>query len=300
MPNTLAHIAVSRLLFSSVAQRIDFVWLYLGSIIPDFAWIGQRILRSIFPNIDTFDLRIYAIAQSSLLFSVIISVAIVLWTKRPRSIGLLLIAGSLVHLLLDATQIKWANGVHFFAPLSWELLNYGWYWPESVVTYILTTLGVIVVLLNWKHAVQIKGIFRISKVRVFISLFLVAMYFAAPFAFFNAIENADCHYVQTLRDSGSRKGKIIEFDRVQYQPGGDQPYIVSPFGQEKIILHGLNLEEMQTISIKGVFLDEKNIEVREYHAHVTFLRDGATIVGLSLLLAMLVQISLRNSRIINE
>ena len=47
-----------------------------------------------------------------------------------------------LHLVLDALQTKWGSGVHFFAPVSWTSTNWGLFWPESIVTYGLTTLGV--------------------------------------------------------------------------------------------------------------------------------------------------------------
>jgi hypothetical protein len=48
---------------------------------------------------------------------------------------------AVLHLILDAMQTKWGNGVHFLVPFSWDLTNWGLFWPESAVTYGLTAFG---------------------------------------------------------------------------------------------------------------------------------------------------------------
>src|SRR5688500_1748825 len=50
----------------------------------------------------------------------------------------ILVLNVVVHLLLDASQTKWASGVLFFVPLTWTLHNWGWFWPESLITVLCT------------------------------------------------------------------------------------------------------------------------------------------------------------------
>ena len=68
MPNTLAHLGVQGIATRSVLRDADLKWIYLGCIIPDVSWIIQRLVRYVIPNIDLYDLRLYAIVQASLLF----------------------------------------------------------------------------------------------------------------------------------------------------------------------------------------------------------------------------------------
>ena len=49
--------------------------------------------------------------------------------------------GVLLHLLIDACQIKWGNGPHFLVPFDWRLTNFGFFWPEQLPSHLLTALG---------------------------------------------------------------------------------------------------------------------------------------------------------------
>ena len=144
MPNTLAHIGIQALATRGLFKRAEAEWIFLGCIIPDVPWILHRTLHWVSLGLDPYDLRLYAIAQSSLAVSLLLCAALAIVSVSPRRIFGVLAFGSLLHLLLDATQTKLGNGVHLFAPLSWELLNFGLYWPESAPTYLLTALGLAV------------------------------------------------------------------------------------------------------------------------------------------------------------
>ena len=68
MPNTLAHIGLQGLATRKLLRDADLKWIYLSCIIPDVPWIIQRLVRYVIPNIDLYDLRLYAIVQASFLF----------------------------------------------------------------------------------------------------------------------------------------------------------------------------------------------------------------------------------------
>lgn len=150
MPNTIAHIGINGLLTRSLIKTSDLFWIYFGTLIPDFPWIFQRAVETFFPSINGYDLRLFAIVQATLFLSILFSGAMAFLSDSPKKTFLILSFGSLLHLLLDSLQIKWANGVHLIAPFNWELLNFSLFWPESSPTYILTLGGIVYFIFNWK------------------------------------------------------------------------------------------------------------------------------------------------------
>ena len=87
-----------------------------------------------------------------------LSLALATISKHFWRTLIILSINSLLHLLLDATQIKWANGVHFFAPFNWQLANFNLFWPESIPTYILTFFGLIYFAINWRKCIAPKDL----------------------------------------------------------------------------------------------------------------------------------------------
>ena len=128
MPNTLAHLGINCILSKSLIKKSDLILIYVGAIIPDVPWILQRIVATLKPSINLYDLRLYSIVSSSLLFSLILSYAISLLFKNCKHVFYIFSIGSFGHLLLDSLETKWGNGVHFFAPINWDLWNFGFFW----------------------------------------------------------------------------------------------------------------------------------------------------------------------------
>ena len=150
MPNTLAHLGINGLITRTAVKQSDLLLIYLGALIPDIPWIIQRAALALIPALNPYDLRLYCVILASLFFSIILSAALaylVIDTKRTFMIFNL---GSLMHLLLDSIEIKWANGVQLFAPFSWELFNSGFFWPENVSIYFITGFGFIYLIFQWK------------------------------------------------------------------------------------------------------------------------------------------------------
>jgi hypothetical protein len=131
LPNTLAHIGIGGTLTRLAIKGADLKWIYLGCLIPDLPWIFQRLGNILIPNINLYDLRLYVIVQSTLLFSIILSLALTSFSKEYIRTFLILAFGSLIHLLLDSLQEKWTNGVLLLAPFNWDLMNFNLFWPES-------------------------------------------------------------------------------------------------------------------------------------------------------------------------
>ena len=106
------------------------------------------------PHLDPIPARLYAIAQGSLFVTLFLCGAIAAISARPKRIFGILAFNVLLHFLLDSLQTKWANGVHFFAPISWELINFELFWPESLPTYALTLLGLFYACWLWRQAIE--------------------------------------------------------------------------------------------------------------------------------------------------
>ncbi|MEL6524039.1 MAG: hypothetical protein AAFQ66_23885, partial [Pseudomonadota bacterium] len=114
MPATLGHLGVQALITRSVLRGADVKWIWLGCVVPDLPWILQRFLK--FLDVSPYDLRLHAIIQSSLLFCVVASALFALFSRSfGRAFGIL-VGSAALHLLIDALQIKWANGVVLFGP----------------------------------------------------------------------------------------------------------------------------------------------------------------------------------------
>ncbi|MDW7773497.1 MAG: hypothetical protein SCH71_11470 [Desulfobulbaceae bacterium] len=277
MPNTLVHICVQTPASRMILRDADFKWIALGCIIPDIPWILQRIILYISPGIDLIDLRSYAVIQASLLFCLLFSLALSLFTTAPGRIFFLLALNSFLHLIVDALEIKWSNGVHFFAPFSWQAVHFPIVWPEHTLILVLSLLGIGVLIYcgtrDWKKPVTLT----ISGKKWTTAGLLLCVYFLAPFLLFHGPGKADSHYISTLQRTEDRPGKYIEFDRIRFR-GSDRT--IQALSGERLQLHGNIPAENAQLSIRGRFLDEKNIRVTAFHVHGSS-RDLASIAGLA-------------------
>ena len=286
MPNTLAHFGVQGFLGHRFLAWCDPKWILIGCVIPDLPWIFQRMVRLLALPVDLYDLRLYAICQASLLGCLIIAGALAFLSTHPQKVFGVLAINVLAHLLLDSTQLKWANGVHLFAPFSWELWNLGWYWPESVVTYGLTALGVIYVGVAWRSAVDQPLIPSLPSARnCLVAGLCLAIYVVFPFAVMSQVEDADNHFIKTLRHAETRVGRAVEFDRVPYfwkKSGG----VIKTMSNEFLEVVNNPLQQSALVSIKGRFKASDTIEVEDLHIHSSWFRDAASYMGLVILLIM--------------
>ncbi|MCI5159072.1 MAG: hypothetical protein D3906_11690 [Candidatus Electrothrix sp. AUS1_2] len=304
MPNTLAHFGVQILLTKAAVPKADSKWIGLGCLLPDIPWILQRLLAGV-PRIDPVDLRIYTIIQSSLFFCLLLSATIALLTRNSRKVFLILALNSLLHLLLDACQIKWANGSLFFAPFYWKLTGFAWFWPEDRLSLLLTVFGLIVFLpAAWRDRTKKTArkalvnrhapstpVYKHTGNKKRLALLLSAGYFLLPFCFFTGPISANNHYVATLR-SAQRRGLEFRLDRRPYR-GSDQT--VLSYNRERFHLKGENLPVQNSIlSLQGQFITDDTILVEDYHVHQGH-RDSASKIGI-FLLGMVWLVALREKR----
>ena len=107
MPNTLVHLGVQGAVCRALCPQADPKWVWAGCIVPDAAWILQRI-AGLVPGVPAYELRLYAVVQASLGFSLLLAVAVTAFSGKWGPAALIVGANALFHLLLDACQIKWA------------------------------------------------------------------------------------------------------------------------------------------------------------------------------------------------
>ncbi len=286
MPNTLAHFGVQGLLSHTFLPKSARMgpseaapWILLGCVLPDFPWILQRVVRAGLPGVDPFSLRLYAIVQASLFVTLFLCLGIALLSRRPGTVFGILSSNALLHLLLDATQTKWGNGVHLFAPFSWEIKNFAWYWPESLPTYVLTAAGALYLVwiaYRWKPPAAAPSS---RRPRGTVAIFL-GLYFVLPFFFMDSLQGVNSHYVSLLRIQQDRLGQPVELDRTTLS----QPSQLKILSGEQIKTTGLRLPPGTRVSVRGEFVDNETIEVHAWHHHPKGIRELFSYIGLGALL----------------
>ena len=284
MPNTLAHIACNGFISKPFFKNSDLIWILTGCILPDVPWINQRIAGFLFSDLNGYDLKVFSIAQATLFFCLILSAAFSSLSYNYRRVFTILSLGALLHLFLDSLQTKWANGIHLFAPFNWEYFNLNLFWPESTITYIFSSAGILFFLINFKNIKTSDPDIYLTKQRLKLFLPLILSYFVLPFAFLDQINEADVNYVSTLRNYKERKGKYVEMDRkkIYYNEITKSTWIDTYNGQS-IELDGLDKLDYLRISIKGRFKENNLIEVFDYKGNWVHFRDGSSYIGISLI-----------------
>lgn len=280
MPNTLAHLGIQAVFTRAAWRDADLKWIYLGCMLPDLPWIAQRVLKGLVPGIDPYAILLYSGVQSSLAFCLVLSGLVALLAPKSARAFFLLGISVLLHLLLDACQVKWANGVYLLAPMSWRISNFGWFWPEGVVTAILTVSGLLYAAANWRRAAQpIEGMVTWSAWRGIAIAVLLAVYLLLPLALTRGPRTEDNYFVDTLQRRTERVGRPIAFDRAHFQPGPDGGTVMT-FAGESLHVENAPLGEQAVISLRGEFIAADRIRIDAFHVHRSKLRDLAAVGGL--------------------
>jgi hypothetical protein len=286
MPNTIAHLGLNALFSKAFIKNADIKWIYVGAVLPDVPYILKRAILMLFPDVNVLDVRLFAIVQASLLFSLVFAFACSRFSNRANHVFLVLSVGVLLHLLLDACQIKWGNGPNFFAPFDWTIVNFGFFWPEQLPSHLLTALGGLYAI--YAFTVPVGGQSQdlaIPKKRGLVAFWIaLAIYVMLPFAFMNSVEKAGGGDVQLIR-MADRTGRFMEMDRAPFKHSGDLTAIQLYAGQF-ITLTGIaeGLPNQGKISIRGSFVAHDIFQADEYHLNDGAFREIASIVGLSIVL----------------
>lgn len=285
MPNTLAHIGAQALITRGLIARADLAWIWAGCILPDLPWILQRVLKALPVAVSPIDLRLYAVAQSSLALSLVAAAGFAMLAPRARQVLAILALGCLLHLLLDATQTKWANGVVLFAPADWSVLNFGLYWPENWPSHALSLLGLgYVAWAAWRIGPGALHLPPLPAWRVAAAAGLFGLYALGPLQLMPAAEAADVHHAGTLRDVAARPGREIGFDRADLCRAADGTARLSVWTGETLEVTGLPIPGATgEVSIRGRFIDADRVELTAFHLHPAGRRDRLTMLGLGLI-----------------
>ena len=193
----------------------------------------------------------------------------------------ILALNSFLHLAIDGLQTKLANGVHFLAPFEWAMVNLELFWPEDVATILLTAYGLAFFAVNMRTGAAASRSIRRPRGRICAGAVLAALYLASPLLFLSGPEQADNHFVRTLRARCDRVGAYVEFDRVPYvhRTTGS---VLRTFAGEELDVDGIDLNRSVTVSVRATFTAEDRIHVEDYHVHFTVFRDLASYLGLML------------------
>lgn len=279
MPNTFVHLGVqtigSRVLFSGP----DFKWIAVGCIIPDVPWIVQRVFLGLGSGIDPYSLLHYVTVQASLAGCLILSGALALTAAdTSRKLFALLAFNSLVHLLLDAMEIKWANGVHLLAPFSWRLTGFNFFWPEHVLISVLTFAGALALVVFGVRDWGIPVVLSADRRKYGMAGLLLTLYFIFPIPLASGPAAADNHFAATLLDLEMRPGKYVELDRSRYR-SSDRTLRI--FSGERFAVRDMNLPRDAVVSVRGHFIDPHTIHISDFHVHsaVRDISSKAALVG---------------------
>ena len=281
MPNTLVHFAAQGAASHGLWRRLDPRWIYLGCLLPDLPWILRRALVGLGVPVDPFDLRLYTMAQASFFGTLLLAAALALATLAPRRVFAVLGLNALLHLLLDATEIKFGNGVHLFAPLSWRMTSFDLLPGESLLYGVLTLAGALVV--AWEVARPCAPADSLERrpARLAAAAAFLAAYFLAPLPFLSAIEASDSYSVQTLRAADARPGRAVSLDRAAFRatPAGG---FVRLWTGEEVRATGELPAHDAIVSLHGTFVERDVLRVETLHVQRGD-RDWPSYLGLALL-----------------
>lgn len=284
MPHTLAHIGAQTFGTRALVRPSDGVWILAACAVPDLPWVLQRVVQASGIG-DPYALRLYATAQATLLCSLVLCAGIASLARDARRAFAVLALGALLHLLLDATQHKFGNGVHLLAPLSWDLLHLDLYPPESVVTLALTVLGAVAVFRLWREPVARP--FRWTRRRVLLAGAWTLAWLLLPLALAGGPERSDAHSTRTLRDVPQRPGREVFFDRSRYILG-PEGHVLRTWAGEEVRLVGpatAALGERGLVSVHGRFVDAHTLSPLALREHPAGVRDAASALGLLVIAA---------------
>jgi hypothetical protein len=230
---------------------------------------------------DPFDLRLYTMALASLAGTLLLAAALAAVTVAPRLVASVLGANALLHLLLDATELKWGNGVHLLAPFSWRMTSFDLLPGDNPVYFVLTLAGLLLV--AWeiarRHPAPLGFDLRLARIGAAGAL-LVA-YLVFPLPFLGAIEESGSYSVKVLREVEARAGRTVSLDRTAFvaTPAGG---VVQLWTGERVRATGELPGHDATVSLRGTFVAPEVLRVDRLYVHRQD-RDWPSYVGLLLL-----------------
>jgi hypothetical protein len=265
VPNTLVHFA-TQAVATRAFWRLDPRWIYLGCLLPDLPWILRRAVVAFGLPVDAVDLRLYTMAQASLAGTLLLAAALATLTAAPRVVGAVLGANVLAHLLLDASEIKWGNGVHLLAPFSWRMTRLDLVSGESALVTVLSAAGAFLAVWDLKSHRRPGIAFVWGGRRLAAAAALAAAYFVTPVFFFGAIEASDSYSVRTVREVDRRPGRVVSLDRTALvvTEGGR---FIELWNGERVRAAGAGPHHSARVSLHGTFLEPDLLRIDQWMEH---------------------------------
>jgi hypothetical protein len=253
VPNTLVHFAVQGSLSHGFWRRLDPRFVYLGCLLPDLPWILRRAVVAVGLPVDSFDLRLYTMGLAALAITLLLAGAIAVLTAAPGRVFAVLGVNALLHLLLDATEQKFGNGVHLLAPFSWRMTSFELLAGESPVYFLLTLGGALLVTWEILRRPTARVALAPGRRRVAAALALAAAYLLAPLPFLGAIQASDSYSVKTLRERDARTDRRVGLDRTLFlaTPAGGE---LELWTGERVRATGALPTHDAVVSLYGTFL----------------------------------------------
>jgi amidase len=281
VPNTLVHFAAQGAASRALWRRLDPRFLYLGCVLPDLPWILRRAIVALGVPVDVFDLRLYTMGLASLAITLLLAAAVAVATTAPRRVFAWLGLNALLHLLLDATEIKFGNGVHLLAPFSWRMTSFELLPGESPVYLLLTIGGALLVLWDIARRRDFAVGWQRRPRSWAAAAALAVAYLVAPLPFLSAIEASDSYSVKTLREKDARSGRRVSLDRVHFaaSPAGG---FLELWTGERVRATGALPDHDATVSLHGTFLAPDVLRA-DVLVEQRRNRDWPTYLGLALL-----------------
>jgi hypothetical protein len=281
VPNTLVHFAAQGAASHAFWRRLDPRFVYLGCLLPDLPWILRRGVVGLGLPADVFDLRLYTMGLASLAVTLLLAAAIAVITSAPRRVLAVLGVNALLHLLLVASEVKFGNGVHLLAPLSWRMTSFDLVPGESPLYFALGVAGALLVAWEIARRSAATTRFDLRPRRLAAAAGLVVAYLVAPLPFLGAIEASDSYSVKTLREIDRRRGRSVGLDRTGFHatPAGG---VLQLWTGERVRATGALPTHDAAVSLYGTFLEPDVLRVDRLVEHRQN-RDWPSYLGLVLL-----------------
>ncbi len=281
MPNTLIHFAAQGAASRGLWRRLDPRWIYLGCLLPDVPWILRRAVVGLGLPVDPFDLRLYTMALASLAGTLLLCAGLAAVTAAPRLVFAVLGTNALFHLLVDACEVKWGNGVHLLAPFSWRLTSFELVAGEGGHVLALSMAGALLVAWELVRPSPARLGFVLRPRRIAAAGALLAVYVLAPLPFLRAVEESDSYSVKTLRERAERPGRPIGIDRTDFESTADGGMLELWTG-ERLRTTGATPDHDARVSLRGTFLGPDLLRIDRFVEH-RLQRDWPSYLALGLL-----------------
>ncbi len=294
MPNTLVHFAVQGAASRGLWRQLDPRWIYLGCLLPDIPWILRRLVVAFGLPVDPFDLRLYTMAQASLAGTLLLCGVLAVVAAAPRLAFPVLGLNALFHLLIDACEVKWGNGVHLLAPFSWTMTSFGLVSGEGAQLLLLSVAGALLVTWELLRSRRTSLGLVLRPRRLAVAAALLVAYLLAPLPFLGAIERSDSYSVGTLRVRVERPGRQIGVDRTDFErtAGGGR---LELWTGESVRTTGAGPDRDARVSLYGTFLEPDLLRIDRFVEHRR-QRDWPSYLALGLLALLWARPALVNGR----